>query len=95
MTKKDELAEEDKVMKLCYDHLDKFVDIFPKERNADGLRWENKMPQNVKLTVYCEYPDDEGFVLNVTFDELGLYALIARKWIIHSELEVLAGRSLT
>jgi hypothetical protein len=91
MTEKD---EEDKVIKLCYDHLDKFIDIYPEDKNADGLKWENGMPQNVKLTVYCESSEDEGFLTNVTSDELGLQALIARKWIIHSELEKLVGRSL-
>ena len=45
-----EEIEENKVVQLCYDHLDKFVDIYPKDRNADGLRWENKRPEKVKLT---------------------------------------------
>lgn len=86
--------EEIEVVQLCYDHLDKFTDIYPKDKNADGLRWENKMPENVKLTVYCKGTNDEGFLVNMTSDELGLEALIAQKWIIHSELEALAGRSL-
>jgi hypothetical protein len=30
----------------------------------------------------------------MTSDELGLEALIVKKWIIHSELEKLVGRSL-
>lgn len=89
-----EEIENDKVVRICYDHLDKFTDIYPKEKNADGLHWENKMPENVKLTVYCEGSDDSGFLINMTSDELGLEALIAQKWIIHSELEKLAGRSL-
>jgi len=51
------------------------------------------MPKGIKLTVYCkgfDY-DDEGFAVNVQSDELGITALIARKWIIHSELEMIAG----
>jgi len=32
--------------------------------------------------------------VNVTSDELGLEALIAQKWIIHSELEALVGKNL-
>jgi hypothetical protein len=83
--------ENDRVVRLCYDHLDKFTDIYPKDKNADGLRWENKMPENVKLTVYCKGSEDEGFLVNMTSDELGLEALISQKWIIHSELEKLAG----
>ncbi len=92
MTNKE--IEEDKVVRLCYEHLDKFTDIYPKEKKADGSRWENKMPEKVKLTVYCEGSEDEGFLINVTSDELGLEAFIAKKWIIHSELETLIGRSL-
>lgn len=81
--------EENKVVQLCYDHLDKFIDIYPKDKN-----WENKMPENVKLTVYCKGTNEEGFLMNVTSDELGLEALIAQKWIVHSDLEKLAGRSI-
>ena len=92
MTKKE--IEENKVVQLCYDHLDKFTDIYPKDKNADGLCWKNKMPEKVKLTVYCKGTNDEGFLVNMTSDDLGLEALIAQKWIIHSELEALVGRSL-
>lgn len=81
--------EENKVVQLCYDHLDKFIDIYPKDKN-----YANKMPKDVKLTVYCEYPEETGFVINVKYDELGIQALIAKKWIIHSDLEKLAGHSI-
>ena len=84
-----EEIENDKVVRICYDHLDKFTDIYPKDKKE-----ENKMPEKVKLTVYCKGSNDEGFSINMTSDELGLEALIAKKWIIHSELEALAGRSL-
>ena len=49
MTKEE--IEENKVVQLCYDHLDKFIDIYPKDKNC-----ENKMPKDVKLTIYCEHP---------------------------------------
>jgi hypothetical protein len=87
MTKEE--IEENKVVQLCHDHLDKFTDIYPKDKKQ-----ENKMPEKVKLTVYCKGTNDEGFLVNMTSDELGLEALIAQKWIIHSELEALVGRSL-
>ena len=87
MTKEE--IEENKVVQLCYDHLDKFIDIYPKDKNC-----ENKMPKDVKLTVYCEHPEETGFVINVKYDELGIQAFIAKKWIIHSELERLAGCSI-
>lgn len=87
MTKEE--IEENKVVQLCYDHLHNFTDIYPKDKKE-----ENNMPENVKLTVYCKGTNDEGFLVNMTSNELGLEALIAQKWIIHSELEALAGRSL-
>ena len=62
MTKEE--IEENKVVQLCYDHLDKFIDIYPKDKN-----WENEMPKDVKLTVYCEHPEETGFVINVKSDE--------------------------
>lgn len=89
-----EEIQDDIDVRFCYQHLDKFTDIYPKDKNADGSRWENKMPDNVKLTVYCEGSHDEGFLMNMTSDELGLEALIAKKWILHSDLEALAGRSI-
>ena len=81
--------ENNKVVQLCYDHLDKFIDIYPKDKTS-----ENKIPKDVKLTVYCEHPEETGFIINVKSDELGIQAFIAKKWIIHSELEKLAGCSL-
>ncbi len=89
-----EEIENDKVVKICYEHLDKFTDIYPKDDAQKGTHWENKMPEKVKLTVYCKGTNDEGFLVNMTSDELGIQALIAQKWIIHSELEKLAGCSL-
>ena len=87
MTPKEIKEQED--VKLCYKFLDHFIDIYPKDTN-----YENKMPKDVKLTVYCEHPEETGFIINVKSDELGIQAFIAKKWIIHSELEALAGRSL-
>lgn len=77
--------ENDRMVRLCYQHLDKFTNIY-----TDGKE-ENKMPENVKLTVFCKSSNDEGFLINLNKYELGLEALIAQKWIIHSELEKLAG----
>ena len=85
-----EEKENDRVVRICFNHLDKFTDIYPEKGN------ENKMPEGVKLTVYCDGGniDSEGFLINMMSDELGLEALIANKWIIHSELEKLAGCKL-
>ena len=81
--------EEQEDVKLCYKFLVHFIDIYPKDTN-----YENKMPKDVKLTVYCEHPEETGFIINAKSDELGIQAFIARKWIIHSDLEKLAGRSI-
>jgi len=86
--------EQNKVVQLCLDHLDKFTDIYPKDKNDDGLKWKNKIPEKVKLTVYCKGTYNEGFLINMFSNELGLLGSTAQKWIIHSELEALAGCSL-
>ena len=77
--------DDDKIVRLCHDNLDKFTDIYLE--NGE----ENEMPENVKLTVYCKGTHDEGFIINMRSDEIGLEAFIAKKWIIHSELEKLIG----
>lgn len=87
--------ENETVVRICYEHLDSFTDIYPDEKSEDGLYLENKIPDKVKLTVYCNGTNEDGFLVNKTSDDLGLQALIAKKWIIHSELEKLAGRSLS
>lgn len=85
-------SEDAKSVSLCYKHLDKFVSIYPKDKSADGLVYKNEIPENVKVTVYCNDDDgEEGFLINLTSDEIGLEVLIAEKWILHEELEALAG----
>lgn len=51
----------------------------------------NPLPDNVKLTVYCEGEkvNDRGFVENVTSSELGLEYLIAHSWILQEDLDKL------
>jgi len=59
-------------------------------------RISDKIPiNNEKLDRRVKLTNDKGFLTNLTSDELGLQALIAQKWIIHSELEALAGISLS
>lgn len=57
----------------------------------DGFYYINDIPDKVKLTVYCEINGDDGFLVNLYKDELGIDALIARKWILHSDLLKLSG----
>ena len=80
--------EEEKAVRICYENLHEFTDIYSNGKEV------NKLPDNVKLTVFCQGSCEEGFLINVTSDELGFEVLIAKKWILHWELEKLAGRSL-
>ncbi|WP_159467979.1 hypothetical protein [Dyadobacter sp. 3J3] len=49
------------------------------------------MPDNVKLTVWCDNGGDEaGYLYDVTTNEMGLEALIAQSWIPHKKLIELA-----
>ena len=75
---------EQELIGLSYNYLDKFIDLYPKDKNV-----ENQIPKNIKLTVYCNGSNSEGFLFNLTYEELGLEALIVEKWIFHSELEKL------
>lgn len=86
--------ENDNAIHVCYDNLKSFVDVYPKEKSPDGTLWENKMPEGVKLTVFCKSRSEEGFLINLYSNQLGLEALIVQKWIIHADLEKLAGRPI-
>ena len=79
----------DDVVRMCYKYLHKFVDIY-----EDGNH-KNEIPENIKVTIFCKSENKEGFLINILYDELGLEELIAKKWIIHSELENLVGCSFT
>lgn len=68
-----------------HQHLSQFTEIW-----KDGEE-ENPIPEGVKVTVYCDGGsfDTRGYVWNVTDRELGLEALVARAWILQSDLEKL------
>lgn len=68
-------------VQICYNHLSEFKEI-------DFI---TEIPDNARVTVYCEGSTEKGFMINVMSSELGLNALIARKWILHEELERLTG----
>ena len=55
-----------------------------------GVENQKNPPDNVKLTIFCKSEEEEGFLINMTTREAGLTILIARKWILHSELEKIA-----
>ena len=47
----------------------------------------NPIPDGVKITVFCEGREESGFVENITHDEMGIEKLIAKSWILQSELD--------
>lgn len=49
----------------------------------------NLIPDNTKVTVYCEGTNDSGFLTNVTNKECGLELLIAKSWILETDLRAL------
>lgn len=53
----------------------------------------NTIPNNLKVTIYCESKDDSGFMTNVTTDEAGWNMLIAKSWILEEELQKLINKS--
>jgi hypothetical protein len=57
----------------------------------DGAGSEiNPIPENVKITVWIsDGGDNEGFAVDVNRDDLGLEELIAKKWILQSDLDLL------
>jgi hypothetical protein len=62
------------------EHLDKFLPIET-----------CPIPDGEKVTIWCDSGEMEtsGFAENTTYDELGLNALIAKSWILQSELDKL------
>lgn len=82
------IYENDEAVKICMEHLDKFQPCTVTQPNG---KFTDMMPEGVKMTVYCRSHSAEGFLINVTTDELYLEALIAKKYILQSELEALVG----
>lgn len=50
----------------------------------------NPIPQDKKVTVYCEGTNERGFIENTLGSKLGFHELIAQSWILHSDLKKLA-----
>lgn len=62
------------------EHIDKFLDID-----------KNPIPKDAIVTIWCDSGKMEtsGFADNTKFDEIGLNALIAKSWILQSDLDKL------
>jgi len=82
--------ENDRIIKLLYDNLNVFNDIY-----NDSPELEFPIPESGEfITVFCKGTEDEGFLINLKSTELGFDELIARKWILHSKLEELLGETI-
>ena len=79
-------------IKFCYQNLDKFKDIY--DDVYERCKSPNDPPDNVMLTIFCKSEKEEGFLINTTTKEAGITLLIARKWILHSELEKIAKQKI-
>ncbi len=69
------------------EHIDDFTPIY-----KDGKEI-NPIPNDAKVTVWCEGDDEKGFVCNVTADEMGLEIFIAKSWIYEHKLQKLCQAS--
>ena len=79
-------------VRICYQYLDKFKDIY--DDVYKRCKTPNYPPDNVMLTIFCKSEKEEGFLINTTTKEAGVNLLIARKWILHSELEKIANKKI-
>lgn len=70
--------ESNKFIQMCYDLLGDFTDVY----GDNG----QELPDDVKITVFCKGRHEEGFVFNTDTKNIGLEALIAKKWILHDDL---------
>ena len=66
-------------------YIDSFIEIY--DENGEEI---NPIPEDHKVTVYCESDKIKGFVENSFKDKLGFEALITKKWILHSHLKQLS-----
>ena len=65
------------------EHINKFTPVYKNGKTV------NPMPNNVKVTARYEFTNDEGFVCNLTKDEMGLTALVVKSWIFEDDLQKL------
>jgi len=88
MTKKEIAMENDRVVNLLQNNLDKFNEVYPGESATSTI------PKDVKMTVFCEGTSESGFAINVTYDELGFDIFIAKSWILQTEIEEILGEKI-
>ena len=70
-----------------YHHL--FTDIYSRDEKGKIIDEVNPIPEDVLLTVYIEGNnfDDIGYLYNMKSIDIGIDILIAKKWILQSDLE--------
>lgn len=74
-----------------FDHIDKFKMIWADNGNDEI----NPIPKNARVTIYVKSNncDIEGFIEDTSYKDAGIDLLIAKSWILQSELDVLIGRA--
>lgn len=65
-------------------HIASFTSIY--DENGKEI---NPIPEDKKVTVYCEGTNERGFVENTKGSKIGFHALIAKSWILQSKLKTL------
>lgn len=70
-------------IKDLYRHLDKFTPIYHEGQEV------NPIPEDVKVTIFCEGSDDEGFLEDIYRKDGGITLLIAKSWILQTDLDQL------
>jgi hypothetical protein len=77
-------------MEPSAEQINQFYDHFILMYDESGKEI-NPLPQNQKLTIWCESNDGEeaGFAYDVAFNEMGLELFIAKSWIQQDKLDEL------
>lgn len=66
------------------------IDKFEVIHDENGKK-VNPMPEDKPITVYFQHEGEEGIEANVLASELGISAMLAKRWILQEELEKLIG----
>ena len=68
---------------------DLFTDIYEERKDGTYGSEINPIPDDVALTVYLYNPRSgkEGYIYNMHKSDMGIDILIARKWILQSDLD--------
>lgn len=78
------MTKEQKELHRIAGFLDHFTDIYDEK----GMEI-HPIPSNIRITVFCQSTTDEGYLIDTLYEEMGLELLVAKSWILQSELDEL------